>query len=151
MTKTETKDIARYLSLPYTTSLRRDQAGDVIARIEELPGCVSHGKDEAEALQNLESMRRLWLEDALAAGEEVPEPCEAEPLPSGKWLQRVPRSLHQKLTKMARQQGVSLNQLVLEILAESCGTRTAEARLEQVLARYIDREPHQWRRHLGSR
>jgi len=128
--------ISRYLSLPYTTILRRDEQGDVIARIEELPGCVSHGRHAAEALRNIESMQRLWLEDAIAAGEKIPEPGQAEHLPSsGKWLQRVPRSLHHRLTKMARQEGVSLNQLVLEILAERCGSRAAEDRLGRVPAR----------------
>src|ERR1035441_6835616 len=61
MMKTEVKDLVYYLSLPYTTILRRDEEGDVIARIEELPGCISHGGDEAEALSNLASMKQLWL------------------------------------------------------------------------------------------
>src|ERR1035441_2008868 len=106
MMKTEVKDLVYYLSLPYTTILRRDEEGDVIARIEELPGCISHGGDEAEALSNLASMKQLWLEDSIAAGEEIPEPQAEEPLPSGKWVQRVPRSLHAKLVRMAKTEGV---------------------------------------------
>src|ERR1039458_1299299 len=37
------KNVAYYIALPYTTVLRRDEDDDVIARIEELPGCVRQG------------------------------------------------------------------------------------------------------------
>lgn len=129
-----TKDLAYYFSLPYTTILRRDDEGDVIARIEELQGCVAHGKDEAEALRNLADMKQLWIEDCLEAGEEIPEPEEEEPLPSGKWLQRVPRSLHRQLTQMAKKEGVSLNQLVTSMLSQQTGSQVVIKAVEQVLA-----------------
>jgi antitoxin HicB len=111
------------MSLPYRTILYRDEDGDVIARIEELPGCIAHGRDEADALTNLASMKRLWLEDCLEAGEAVPEPETAGPLPSGKWVQRVPRSLHRRLAQAAKREGVSLNQLVTSILSRQLGAR----------------------------
>ena len=44
-----------------------------------------------------------------------------EDLPSGKWLQRVPRTLHLKLSALAKREGISLNQLVVSILAEAVG------------------------------
>src|ERR1017187_8753252 len=137
MMKTEVKDLVYYLSLPYTTVLRRDEEGDVIARIEELPGCISHGKDEAEALNNVAEMKRLWLEDALAAGEDIPEPQEEEPLPSGKWVQRVPRSLHRKLVQKAKRENVSLNQLVTSMLSEALRPGQLEKLLEGMLARCL--------------
>jgi antitoxin HicB len=117
-----TKDLGYYLSLPYTTILRRDDEGDIIARIAELQGCIAHGKDEAGALRNLADMKQLWVVDCLEAGEEIPEP-EEEPLPSGKWVQRVPRSLHRQLTQMAQAEGVSLNQLVTSMLSQEVSSR----------------------------
>jgi hypothetical protein len=69
-------------------------------------------------------VKDAWLEDALAAGAGIPEPVSTEKLPSGKWLQRVPRSLHKGLTEMAEKEGVSLNQLVTSILAEAVGRRS---------------------------
>jgi antitoxin HicB len=132
--KTNTKDSKYYLSLPYTIILRRDEDGFVIARVQELEGCISHGKDETEALSNLHTMKNLWLEDALAAGEHIPEPQPDGPLPSGKWVQRVPRSLHQKLVSLAEQEEVSLNQLVTEMLAEQFGARAARG--EKTLRRH---------------
>jgi predicted RNase H-like HicB family nuclease len=124
--KTEKRDLSCYLKLPYTKILRPDEDGDVVAQIQELPGCSAHGVDEKEALANLDEAQRLWLQDCLEAGDIVPEPEQLEPLPSGKWVQRVPRSLHQKLAKLAQHEGVSLNQLVTQMLAEKFGARAAE-------------------------
>jgi antitoxin HicB len=107
------KNVAYYMTLPYTTVLRRDEDDDVIARIEELPGCVAHGSDEAKAIKNLREMQRLWLEECAENGHDVPVPAPESVLPSGKWVQRVPRSLHQRLVQMARHENVSLNQLVV--------------------------------------
>jgi len=108
--------------------LRKDEDGDWVARIEELPGCTAHGKTRGEALENLEQVQAAWLEDALEAGDEIPEPQHNELLPSGKWLQRVPKSLHKKLAELAKQEGVSLNQMATSILAEAVGKRLLPVR-----------------------
>jgi antitoxin HicB len=144
------KDLNYYLSLPYTTVLRRDAEGDVVARVDELPGCIAHGKDNAEALSELESMKRLWIEDCLGSGQEVPEPQVEEPLPSGKWVQRVPRSLHAKLTGAAKQEGVSLNQLVTSILSERFGARAIEKSIERMMADYISAQVQTNRKSLWN-
>lgn len=124
--KIEKKDIAHYLGLPYTKTLRADEDGDVVAKIVELPGCSAHGADEQEALRNLEEAQRLWIEDCVAAGDAVPEPAMEDPLPSGKWVQRVPRSLHRKLSQMAKEEGVSLNQLVTSMLSQQLSGRAMQ-------------------------
>ena len=121
----------RYLSLPYTVILRRDSEGDWIARVDELQGCSAHGRTQPEALDNLEEAKRLWIEDALEAGDEIPVPIDDEELPSGKWLQRTPRSLHKKLSELAKKEGVSLNQLATAILAEAVGRRQIASQLVQ--------------------
>jgi antitoxin HicB len=122
--KTERKDISRYLGLPYTKTLRRDEDGDVVARIAELPGCSAHGATEREALLNLEEAQKLWIEDCIEAGDRVPVPEQGDPRPSGKWVQRVPRTLHQRLSLMAKEEGVSLNQLVTSMLSQEFGGKT---------------------------
>jgi len=118
------KDTAYYLGLPYTFILRRDEDGDVVARIEELPGCTAHGNDESEAMARVKEAQRLWIEDSLETGDPVPEPQPEETLPSGKWVQRVSRSLHKKLVDLAKREEVSLNQLVTSMLAEAVGRRS---------------------------
>ncbi len=117
------KDLNYYLRLPYTVILRPDEQGDLVARIDELPGCSAHGKSPAEALEALEEAKGLWITDCIEAGDTVPEPAKEEALPSGKWVQRVPRSLHRKLAGLAKREGVSLNHLVTSILAEAVGIR----------------------------
>jgi len=112
----------------YGMILRKDEDGDWVARIEELHGCTAHGKTRGEALENLEEVQAAWLEDALEAGDEIPEPQHNELLPSGKWLQRVPKSLHKKLAELAKQEGVSLNQMATSILAEAVGKRLLPVR-----------------------
>jgi antitoxin HicB len=115
------KDLKYYLELPYTIVVRRDEDGDFVARVDELPGCAAHGKSPEEALANLEEAKQLWISESLEAGQNVPEPAAEEALPSGKWVQRVPRSLHRKLTLLARRERVSLNQLVTAVLSEAVG------------------------------
>lgn len=57
----------------------------------------------------------------------VPAPAEKTEMPSGKWVQRVPKSLHRKLTILAKAEGVSLNQLVTAVLAETVGRKKPDA------------------------
>jgi antitoxin HicB len=117
------KNLDYYRSLPYGITLRKDEEGDWVARVEELPGCTAHGGSQTEALGKLEEVKTAWVEDAIESGDEIPEPKASEELPSGKWLQRVPRSLHKSLTEMAKTENVSLNQFVTSILAEAVGTQ----------------------------
>lgn|SRR5271165_3384807 len=121
-------NIASYMSLPFTIVLKKDDEGDYVSRVEELPGCVAHGNSEVEAVQQLKRMQELWIRDCLEAGDRVPEPKEEQELPSGKWVQRVPRGVHKRLAENAKSEGVSLNQLVTAILAEALGASSAAAK-----------------------
>ncbi len=47
--------------------------------------------------------------------------------PSGRFMQRVGKSLHRKLRTMAEKDGVSLNRLVESILSEKIGEKHREA------------------------
>jgi len=143
--KTETvldtaKSVAYYMALPYTTVLRRDDEGDVVAHIEELPGCVAHGEDSHEALAILEEFKQAWIERCIAAGNPVPEPQIEEPLPSGKWLQRVPRTLHKKLARIAKREDVSLNQLVTSMLSEAVAVKTWEEAMKRCKVQFSEYE-----------
>lgn len=116
-------DITYYLNQPYTKVLKRDDEGDVVATIAELNGCMAHGSDEGEALQNLREAQAAWIEAAIATGQDVPVPEQEEELPSGKFVVRVPRSLHQKLNKLTKQDDVSLNQLMVVAAVEHVARR----------------------------
>lgn len=116
-------NLSHYMSLPYTRVLRRDEDGDVIASVMELPGCRAHGETEVEALRRLDESQRVWIQQAIDGEVEIPLPQETEELPSGKFLARVPRTLHRKLNQIARQDETSLNALVLGALSEFLGRR----------------------------
>jgi antitoxin HicB len=107
----------------YSYSIRQDEDGDFVGRVEELPGCVAHGRSRAAALRRLMAVEKLWVADALARGEDLPEPRPGEQERSGRWVQRVPRSLHTLLVQLAKDEGVSLNQMVLTALAAYTGAR----------------------------
>jgi antitoxin HicB len=124
-------DVDAYVSLPYTTVLKRDEDGDIVATIQELPGCIAHGSTDAEALAMLRDVQKAWIEEALERGVQIPRPRTDEELPSGKWVQRVPRSLHARLAALAQAEGTSLNQLVTAILSEAVPVKEMWSRTQQ--------------------
>lgn len=75
MSTEQERDLDFYLKLPYTIVLRRDEDGDVVGKVEELPGCVAHGTDELEAINNLRDMQRLWIESCIENRQTVPAPA----------------------------------------------------------------------------
>jgi antitoxin HicB len=117
MNKIAKRDLNYYLGLHYTVLLREDDEGDVVATIQELQGCMAHGKDAGEAWRNIRKVQRAWIEECLESGDPIPVPEDDEILPSGKWVQRVPRTIHKKLVERARDERVSLNQLVSTMVA----------------------------------
>lgn len=117
-----------YVDRPYHISLVYDQdeegASGWVAEVEELPGCISQGATPNEAIENVRDAMLGWVSVALEDGKPIPDPYE-EPEFSGRFLVRLPRSLHAELVRQARQEGVSLNQYVSGALAASVHWRTA--------------------------
>lgn len=113
------KTIEYYLGLPYTIELQHDEEG-WFARVKELPGCMSQGDTAEEAAAMIQDAMRSWLEVALEDGVPIPEPRPEEEY-SGKFVVRVPRSLHRKLVEAADREGVSLNQYINVALAHATG------------------------------
>jgi predicted RNase H-like HicB family nuclease len=58
------------------------KAGAYGVVVPDLPGCTSAGATTDEALRNAVAAVRLWAEDALADGERLPRPRNAEELRS---------------------------------------------------------------------
>lgn len=114
------KNIDYYLKLPYTRELILGSDGIWFIRIKELPGCFSQGKTQEEALRMIDDAMCGWLEVALEDGELIPEPRPEEQF-SGKFVVRLPKSLHRKLVQIANDEGVSLNQFVSTSLSEMVG------------------------------
>jgi len=107
-----------YVNLPYTIEFQNDPEYGWYARVKELPGCMNQGDTPEEALEAILDTMQGWLEIALEKGNPIPEPRPEEDY-SGKFVVRVPKSLHRKLVEEAEKEGVSLNQYINVTLAGS--------------------------------
>lgn len=112
------KTIEYYMSLPYTRELIKEPEGGWFIRIKELPGCMSQGDTVEDAMTMIEDAMLGWLDVSLEDGDEIPEPKLDEDY-SGKFVVRLPRSLHRQLAETAEREGVSLNQFVNVALARA--------------------------------
>ncbi|MCB8918174.1 MAG: type II toxin-antitoxin system HicB family antitoxin [Ardenticatenaceae bacterium] len=104
--------------------LSEEEGGGFLISFTDFSECISDGETIAEAIENgLDA-----LQETIAALESlnmpVPEPGSGGSY-SGKFMQRVPKSIHARLVMRAKQEGVSMNALVTSILAESLGRREA--------------------------
>ena len=115
------KELADYMALPYTFTLIPDPAEPGYAiKVNELPGCISQGDTAEEALVRIREAMEAWIESALEDGQEVPTPGDSEGY-SGKFLVRLPRSIHQAIARAAEREGVSLNLFAASALARAAG------------------------------
>jgi antitoxin HicB len=111
------KNLNYYLELEYTIRLKKNSDGSYFAEVEELPGCMTEGDTEQEAVTMIEDAKKAWLEVALKRKIAIPEPASDEF--SGKFNIRVPKFLHRKLAYKAKQENVSLNTLITTTLASA--------------------------------
>ena len=89
--------------------------GCFVASVPLLPGCMSHGATVAEAAQNILEAAEGWLGSALRKGIPIPPPPHGM---SGRMLVRIPKTLHEDITRRAELDGVSVNHWVTVALAE---------------------------------
>ena len=109
------KNVEDYMNLPYNYIVQpiNDESGSYFyARVLELDGCQSTGETFEEAYENLKEAMRGWIETKLEAGFDVPLPVGYDDF-SGKFIVRIPKSLHYRLSVEAEQEGISLNQYAL--------------------------------------
>jgi predicted RNase H-like HicB family nuclease len=93
-----------------------------IAVIPDLPGCSAFGETEEEAIKEVKIAQELWIKTAKKEGRKIPRPS-SEDIYSGKILARMPKSLHKALMEKAKDEGVSLNQLVVYLLSRGVEKR----------------------------
>lgn len=104
--------------------LTKEEGGGYLISFPDFSECISDGETPEEAIRNgMDALAEMIaaLEDI---GLPVPAPGSGGSY-SGKFIQRVPKSLHARLAARARQEGVSMNALVTTFLAESLGAREA--------------------------
>jgi antitoxin HicB len=100
--------------------LSKDEGGGYAITFPDLPGCRSDGATPEEAIKNGRDALQSWLAVAQEFGDKVPGPFAAV---SGRFVQRVPRSLHAQLIAQAKAEGVSLNTLIVSLVSQGLGLR----------------------------
>ena len=122
----EAADVAHYLELPYTVAVGLDRQAEGSrwnATVEELPGCAAQGRTPDEAVELLRGAMESWLTAAIAQHREIPVPAgsaskrKAASTHSGRFLVRMPGTLHAELARAAERDQVSLNRFVTNALA----------------------------------
>ena len=111
------KDLKYYLNLQYTVRLKKNSDSSYFAEIEELPGCMTEGDTQDQALEMIEDAKKAWLTIGLKRKLSIPEPVTDEY--SGKFNIRLPKFLHRKLAYKAKQEKISLNTLISTTLAST--------------------------------
>jgi antitoxin HicB len=111
--------------------LAKDEGGGYSISFPDLPGCISDGATPEEAIANGRDALMSWLA-AKEFGEEIPASLSSV---SGRFVQRVPRSLHAQLIARAKAEGVSLNTLVVSLVSQGIGLRKARVRKGRLTTR----------------
>lgn len=113
-------ELKDYMTLPYTRLVQemKDETGHYFyGRILELDGCQTTADTLSELYESLNEIMESYLEIKLKNNLPIPIPESADKY-SGKFVVRLPKTLHQRLTIEAQREGVSLNQLALYKLAQ---------------------------------
>jgi antitoxin HicB len=122
-----------------------DEDEAFIAEARDLAGCTAVGDTQAEAVAQAQDAIDAWLQAAATTGRTIPAPSTAasETAYSGKFVVRVPRSLHAQLARRAAVEGVSLNQLAVHLLSQQPGLDPQQAKPQQITPyQFASKEAH---------
>jgi antitoxin HicB len=123
--------------------LSKEEGGGYSITFPDLPGCYSDGATPEEAINNGRDALESWLAVAREFGDEPAKPFSKV---SGRFVQRVPRSLHAQLIAQAKIEGVSLNTLVVSIVSQGLGQRQTELIKDMSSNYLLQRTAHTARR-----
>jgi antitoxin HicB len=117
MNKEELKKLVdHYMSLKYPIKISEMEEGGYFVEVVDLPGCMCDTKTIKEIPAKIEKSKRAWLEGVLEREGQVPLPKKEE-VYSGRFVIRIPKTLHKILAERAEQEGTSLNSYALMLLS----------------------------------
>ncbi|MEN9431041.1 MAG: hypothetical protein RJA86_1900 [Pseudomonadota bacterium] len=96
--------------------LTTEEGGGYFISYPDFDMCVSDGETIEEAIINGKEALQATIAALEAEGRLVPEPTTVNAM-SGKFLVRVPKTLHALLASRSKREGVSLNTLVVSYVA----------------------------------
>ncbi len=126
---TQLHPLSHYLALEYPYTVVPND-GSFFVEFPDLPGCMTQVEDARDIAAMAEEIRTLWIEGEYEDGNSIPE-SSANAGYSGKFVVRLPKSVHRSLAEGAQREGSSLNAYVGYLLAH----RDVAARLNIRLTR----------------
>ncbi len=113
-----TAEVERLAARLYAVSVTHDEDNGWIGQILELPGHLAVGDSMEEMYEMAEDAKLAWIATAVALNRPVPPPrIEEDVSPkSGKFMVRVAPPIHAAVAQEAERQGISLNELVTNVL-----------------------------------
>lgn len=102
--------------------LSKEEGGGFLITYPDFSECISDGDTIEEALANGLDALDATIKALKVQGIKVPAPNSGG-VASGKFVARVPKTIHAQLSARAKAEVVSLNSLVLAFLAEGLGRR----------------------------
>lgn len=106
--------------------LTPEEGGGYLVTFPDLPGCMSDGETVEEAVRRASDAEKSYILTAKELG--GPQPPEKPGSASGKFMLRLPKSLHARLIARAKHEGVSMNTMSIMLLTESLTTRENTAK-----------------------
>lgn len=131
------KDLKYFMALPYLIeiqpiSARKGGGYDASIPLLGKRSVCGYGETIDEALKNLQQVKEERLGEYLEEGLDIPEPDEEEDSYSGKFIVRIPKSLHKELTQRAKKNEVSLNHYTSFLLTRGLQEEKTEAAMRGV-------------------
>ena len=103
-----------------------DEGGGFLISYPDFSDCISDGETVEEALKNGQDALKSTIATLKSKTLPVPTPNSGGVV-SGKFVARVPKTIHAQLTTRAKTEGVSLNTLVVTFIAQGLGRKEGRA------------------------
>ena len=97
---------------------RRGDEGGYVLSYPDLPGCMTCSDSLDDLLELAKDAKETWILGMLEDGKEIPLPSDLQSY-SGQFKLRIPKSLHRSLSIHAKEEGISMNQYCLYLLAKN--------------------------------
>ena len=120
--------MAKRVDYPFEVRpLSVEEGGGFLISYPDFSDCISDGETVEEALANGKDALKATINALKAKDLPVPSPNSGG-VASGKFVARVPKTVHARLATRAKAEGVSLNTLVLTFIAEGLGMKSSARR-----------------------
>lgn len=106
--------------------LSTDEGGGYLISFPDFSECIADGETIEDAVKNGRDALKSTIAALKSKGLPVPA-ANSGGSASGKFVARVPKTIHAQLASRAKVEGVSLNTLVLTYIAQGLGRREGRA------------------------